>query len=432
MKSRTRITIAQTQRLSLNTALATSIRVLRADAAGLTQFLEEQAAENPTLVLGAAPPPDWLPRWGEALRALRSTGSGGGPGGGRGIDPDQIVIAGAGPSLSAHVGHAIAALRLTVRAQRIADHLALALEPSGWLGRPLSRIAAEAGVSEAEAEAVLARLQELEPTGLFARDLAECLRLQAVEAGHLDRVMEGILARLPLVAEGALGRLSRLIGCTPDEVAQRIRRLRGYDPKPGARFQDGAAPVAVPDLVATRSGEGWHVALNRSALPTVTLAGPKGPERAAAAALIRMVEGRNTTLLAVAREVLRRQEAVLEAGIGALVPMTMADVAEALGLHQSTVSRVVAGAAVDTPGGTFWLRALFSPAVRQDGPAGAALRDALARMVAAEDPAKPMSDADLAQALAGAGAPLARRTVAKYRGILGIAPAHARRRRARR
>ncbi|WP_395540913.1 RNA polymerase sigma-54 factor [Neotabrizicola sp. sgz301269] len=425
MKSRPRITIAQTQRLSLNTALATSIRVLRADAAGLTQFLEEQAAENPTLVLGAAPPPDWLPRWGQALRALRG-------GGAQDLDPDEIVIAGAAPSLAAHVGHAIAALRLPPRAQRIADQLALALEPSGWLGLPLARIAAETGASDEEIEAVLLRLQELEPTGIFARDLAECLRLQAAEAGHLDTIMAGVLERLPLVAQGALGRLSRDLGCTADEVAQCIRRLRGYDPKPGARFQGGAAPIAVPDLVATRGGEGWQVALNRSALPTVTLAGPKGPERAAAAALIRMIEGRNATLLAVAREVLRRQEAVLEAGIGAVVPMTMADVAEALGLHQSTVSRVVAGAAVDTPGGTFWLRALFSPAVRQDGPAGAALRDALARMVAAEDPTQPLSDADLAQALAGAGAPLARRTVAKYRGILGIAPAHARRRRARR
>lgn len=422
MKSRTRITIAQTQRLSLNTSLAASIRILRADAAGLNQFLEEQAAENPALVLGPAPPPDWLPRWGEALRTLRGGG-----------DPGQIEVEAAGPSLAAHASSAIAALRLPVRAQRLADLMVLALEPSGWLGRPLDRIAAEAGASAAEAEVVLKRLQGLEPTGLFARDLAECLRLQAAEAGHLDAVMEGVLARLPLVAEGALGRLSRAIGCTPDEVAQRIRRLRGYDPKPGASFQAGAAPVAVPDLVATRApGGGWQVALNRSALPTLTLAGPKGAERAAAQALIRLVEGRNSTLLNVARELLRRQEDVLEAGFGALVPMTMAEVAEALGLHQTTVSRVVAGAAVDTPGGTFWLRALFSPAVRKDGPAGGAMRDALARMVAAEDPSSPLSDADLARALAGAGAPLARRTVAKYREMLGIGPAHARRRRPRR
>jgi RNA polymerase sigma-54 factor len=425
MKSRTRITIAQSQRLSLNTSLAASIRVLRADAAGLTQFLEEQAAENPALVLGAAPPPDWLPRWHDALRALRTLPQGGG---GNGLDPEEIEIAAAGPSLAAHITQAIAALRLPPRAQRIADHLAMALEPSGWLGRPLDRIAAEAGASADEVLAVLHRLQDLEPTGIFARNLEECLRLQAAEAGHLDPVMDGVLARLPLVAEGALGRLARQIGCTPDDVGLRIRRLRGYDPKPGARFQGGAAPVAAPDLVATRGAEGWQVALNRSALPIITLTGPKGPERTAAAALIRMVEGRNATLLAVAGEVLRRQEAVLEAGIGALVPMTMAQVAEALNLHQTTVSRVVAGAAVDTPGGTYWLRALFSPAVRKEGPAAAAMRDALARMVAAEDPAEPLSDADLARALAGAGAPLARRTVAKYRSLLGIAPAHARRR----
>jgi RNA polymerase sigma-54 factor len=419
MRSRPRITIAQSQRLSLNTSLAASIRVLRADAAGLARFLEEQAAENPALIVAPPPPPEWLPRWSDALQRLRGGGG----------DPGVAEAEAAAPSLAAHVSGAIAALRLPVRAQRVADCLAMALEPTGWLGQSLQDIAGEAGVTEAEAEAVLKRLQGLEPTGIFARSLEECLRLQAAEAKELDPVMDGVLARLPLVAEGALGKIARALGTTEAEVATRVRRLRGYDPKPGACFFTGAAPVPVPELAARRGDAGWEVSLNRSALPSLAVSGPRGAQRAAAKALIRLVEGRNTTLLRVAQEILRRQEGVLDAGLAALAPMTMSAVAASLGLHQTTISRVVAGAAVDTPRGTFWLRVLFSPAIRKDGPAGAAMRDALARMVGSEDPAAPMSDADLAAALAGAGAPLARRTVAKYRDMLGIPPAHVRRRR---
>ncbi|PTE14150.1 RNA polymerase factor sigma-54 [Pseudogemmobacter blasticus] len=421
MKSRTRISIAQTQRLSLNTSLSVAIRVLRADAAGLTRFLEEQAAELPALVV--EPPPvvqEWLPRWGHALAQMRG-------GGGDGV----VEVADAGPSLAAHVAAGIAALRLPPRALRVAEMLAEALAPAGWLTRPLDEIAAEVGVPLPEAEAVLAQVQRLEPTGLFARNLAECLRLQAFEAGELDGVMAGVLDRLPLVAQGEIGRIARALGCTEDQVLRAIQRLRRYDPKPGARFAHGAAPVAEPDLTVRRGPAGWEVALNRGALPSLSLG--QGPGRAEARALIRLVEGRNATLLKVAREILRRQAAALEQGLGALVPMRMAEVAEAVDVHRTTVSRVVAGAAVDTPRGTWWLRALFSQAVGQeDGPAAAALHEALARLVAAEDAAQPLTDDALAQALAGAGTPLARRTVAKYRGQLGIPPVHARKRAARR
>ena len=135
------------------------------------------------------------------------------------------------------------------------------------------------------------------------------------------------------------------------------------------------------------------------------------------------------TLLSLGQEILTRQVAALDAGMGSLVPMTMAEVAEALGLHESTVSRVVAGTAVDTPRGTWWLRSLFSRSLREGGPASGALRDRLARLVAAEDPDAPLSDDALATALTEGGAAIARRTVAKYRAMLNLPPAHRRRRR---
>lgn len=415
MKSRSRITVQQTQRLTLTTTLAASIRLLRADAAGLSRYLEEQAAENPNLVLTRPAQQDWTPRWKSVL------GQGG----------EFPEVAAAGPSLVAHVQALIEGLRLTPKENRIAEALVEALEPSGWLGQSPEAIARRLGVATGEVDLLLRRLQtRADPAGLFARNLADCLRLQAEELDEMDAIMAAVLDRLPLVAQGDIDRLAREAGVSPEAVRLRIGALRAYDPKPGARFEPMAAPIREPDLIAERGPEGWTVALNRSALPAVALAArPVGKGRAEARSLVRMIEGRNATLLAVGQEVLHRQEAALDHGPEALVPMTMADVAGALGLHESTVSRVVAGTAVDTPRGTWWLRSLFTRAAQEGGPAAGALRERLARLVAGEDPAAPMSDEALAQALANGGAPIARRTVAKYRGMLKLPPAHRRRQR---
>ena len=279
-------------------------------------------------------------------------------------------------------------------------------------------------------ESLLDRLQaRAEPTGLFARNLAECLRLQAQEAGELDPPMMALLDRLDLLAKGEIDRISRDAGIDLADLRAAFGRLRSYDPKPGAGFEAFAAPVREPDLIAEKGAAGWIVSLNRSALPSVSVAEGRGKGRAEARALIKMIEGRNATLLSVGQDVLARQAAALEAGLGALVPMTMAEVAQALGLHESTISRVVAGTAVDTPRGTWWLRTLFTKAPREGGPAAGALRDRLARLVAGEDPDHPLSDDALSVALAEGGAPIARRTVAKYRAMLNLPPAHRRRRR---
>ncbi|NPD14125.1 RNA polymerase sigma-54 factor [Xinfangfangia sp. D13-10-4-6] len=424
MRTRTRITIAQTQRLSLNLSLATAISVLKSDAEEITAWLEEQAAANPHLVVTRpqAHPASWLPRWQDALSR-------------QGGAADAVAqTAAPGPGLIAHVSGAVAGLGLAIADRPLADALIDALEPSGWLARPPAAIARSLGVTPARLEQVLQRLQQIGPAGLFARDLAECLRLQAIEAEELDPVMTQVLDHLALVAQGDLAALAAKAGCSTEDIALRIRRLRSYDPKPGSQFLPGAAPIAEPDLVLTVTPEGASLSLNRSCLPSVMLS-PQGagdaaaPGRKEARQVIRLLESRNTTLLRVGKEILRRQHQVVNQGAGMLAPMTMAEVAAGLGLHQSTVSRVVQGTSVAAPNGTFWLRAMFSQAVRPGGPAGAALRDAMAQMIAAEDPASPLDDEALSRALTGAGAPLARRTVAKYRQELGI-PTAAQRRRA--
>jgi RNA polymerase sigma-54 factor len=429
MTQRQRTELRQTQRLALTLGLSASIRVLRQDASGLTLYLEEQAAENPWLRLDrpAPRPGDWLPRWSQAFAAPVPAGA--------------TSVAAADPSLIAHVLAEIE--RLVPRPLRAAAHLmAEALEPSGWLGRPLPALAAEAGLTLPEAERLLSLLQGMDPPGLFARGLAECLTLQCRDAGLLDPTMAVILGRLDLLAAGDLGRLARLAGVGEAEIALRQRRIRTLNPKPGAAFGAAAAPVREPDLIVqAQTDGGWTVALNRSALPAVSVAAAdRRPARAedqslrqAARALCRQVEARSATLHRIGAEMLRRQPGLATRGPVALQPMTMAEVAGALGLHPGTVSRAVAGASVDMPSGTFWLRHLFSAALKPaddgnaGGPAAAALRARLARLVAAEDPAHPLGDAALARALAEGGIAPARRTVAKYRAALAIPPAHHRR-----
>ena len=305
------------------------------------------------------------------------------------------------------------------------------------MDRPLQAIAREVGRRLIEVEAVLHRLQKIEPAGLFARNLAECLKLQAEEAGLYDKVMKVVLAHLDLLARGETVRIAQKAGVAEADILRRFRQIRTMNPKPGTAFDAlMAETLREPDLVARRRDDDGReeISLNGTALPELRVDTDAGtPEnRAAARMLERMVLARNSTLLRVGAEVLRRQRTALEEGAARLQPMTMAEVAEAMGVHESTVSRVVAGTAIDTPWGVWWLRKLFSrglgPMDGEDALSAAGLRDHLARKIAGESPEAPMSDEALAQGLTlDLGVSVARRTVAKYRGMLGIPPAHRRR-----
>jgi RNA polymerase sigma-54 factor len=307
----------------------------------------------------------------------------------------------------------------------------------------LRDIAVELSAPEDEVEAVLLRLQTLEPTGIFARNLSECLALQAKEADWLDGPMQIILQNLDLLAAGNTARLARL--CHSDEAAVllRFQRIRSLNPKPCSDFTPGT-PVATrePDLLARPlKGGRWQITLNRSALPDLeVIEGDKtsrDPEALGAAKALRhMLTARNSTLLKVGREIATRQLAALIQGPAALQPMTMAEVAATLGLHESTISRVVAGASLDSPRGVWWLRQMFSGARGQGAQAdsgsatmaAAALRHRLTRLIAEESPQAPLSDQALTERLAQeTGVTLARRTVAKYREMQGIPAAHRRR-----
>ncbi|MFN3647276.1 MAG: hypothetical protein ACK4S2_12270 [Gemmobacter sp.] len=394
-------------KLGMRPALAVrqrrSLEVLRMDGAALTDLLEAEAARNPWLILNRAGLPE-----------------------GSAIEPVAPV-----QGLHGHVLDWIARHITTPQERGVALALADALDPTGWLGEPLPEIARRTGLPLVQVQAVLRRVQQIEPAGLFARDLAECLTLQARAAEMLDAAMQAVLARLELLSRRGAAAVARAAGLPGDAVAQAAARLRGFDPKPGLRF--GPAPVAVPprrapDLRAARDAAGrWSAALHEGAVPQPMLrAGAAGgPQARRAAELVELVARRNRTLLVVADAILAVQGAALDKGRGALRPLTRATVAEATGLSPSTVGRALNGVRIATPGGV-WALADFFPAALGPDASSAGAEAALRRLIAAEDRAAPLSDAALARLLAAEGLSVSRRTVAKYRLRLGLAPAHLR------
>lgn len=430
----------QTRQTMVVTAqLQQAIRLLQMGNRELQDYLESQVDENPFVELRL--PRVSPPAAGPAQAGTRSHD-----------DWDRIAALPDthSPSLYAHVEHEIAGMALDPRQARIAAAYLDALEPSGWLGSSPAEVAASAGVTLAEALAVLEVLKRIEPAGLFARNLAECLRLQAIATDQLDPVLDAVLDNLPLLAAANMPALARACGVPQDRLRPALRLLRTFDPKPGARFQLDDSPQMPPDLIALNGAEGWTVELNRSTLPAIVVhaqepaqAAPhtRNPdaeryiaERLSVARwLARAIAHRNRTSLKIGAEIVKRQIAFLERGPGYLEPMTLREVATAVGVHESTVSRVCAGMMMATPQGCFRLKHFFTAAlVRYDGrsDSAGAVRHRIGQLIGTENPRKPLSDDEIARRMAGEGVEIARRTVAKYREMLHIPASSDRRRRA--
>lgn len=436
--------ITQRQSMVVNAQLQQAIHLLSMGNNDLAAYIEQQAEENPFVELAKTPrsTPD---RFGSLPSSRKSSDT----------DWDRIgaLAEDPGPSLYAHVSAEIEKMDLDQSGRALATAFLDALEPSGWLGQTVEEIALASGVPVEEATALLKRLQKIEPAGLFARNLAECLRLQALERDLLTDRFQIILDNLPKLALADIKGLAKICECSVEELKLDLRVLRSLNPKPGARFETFIPPQRPPDLIITRAEEGWAVDLNRSTLPKVTVrrddaaeifkaSGPMakaagtyvGERLAVAKWLQRAVEHRNMTILKVGAEVTRRQTAFLEHGVSHMKPMILRDVADAIGVHESTVSRVTSGMLVQTPQGTFPLKCFFNTALEStngEGPGSAsAVRHRIRQLIQSEDAAKPLSDDDIARVISEEGTILARRTVAKYREILGIPSSTLRRRQA--
>ena len=323
------------------------------------------------------------------------------------------------------------------------------LDEAGYLRGDLESVATLLGCSVETVAIVLGKLQRFEPAGIFARTLAECLALQLAERDRLDPAMRALIDHLDLLAKGDRAALLEICGVDAEDLTDMIAEIRALDPKPALAFDGEAGSPAVPDILMQRRPDGsWLIELNPDTLPRVLInrnymaqvgRGAKGSaEReflndrlASANWLVKSLHQRATTILKVASEIVRQQEAFFQHGVQHLRPLTRRDVAAAIGMHESTVSRVTTNKYIETPRGFYELRYFFGAAIAgADGlsHAAEAVRRRIQQLIGSETAKAVLSDDSLVALLQREGIDIARRTVAKYRESLRI-PSSVQRRR---
>lgn len=369
-------------------------------------------------------------------------------GGGTEEGPDLDAFGSSPPTLTDHLmaqaGASVAGPDLF-----IAAHLIDQIDECGYLTASLLDVASRLNVPLARVERVLATIQSFDPTGVGARNLAECLALQAKEADRYDPCMARLLENLDLVARGDLARLKRICEVDDEDLADMIRELRNYDPKPGCRYGGEPTPAVAPDIFVARRGAGWAIEINAATLPRLLVnrayytevssgRGDKASKTwmsemlASANWLVKALDQRQRTIIKVATEIVKQQEAFFLHGVAHLKPMTLRQVAEAIEMHESTVSRVTSNKYLSCARGLFELKYFFTSAIQSadggDAVSAEAVKSAIRSLIAAEDAKAILSDDTLVDMLRAKGFDIARRTVAKYRESMGIGSSVQRRR----
>jgi RNA polymerase sigma-54 factor len=362
---------------------------------------------------------------------------------------DFDSFAAAGLSLQEHL-MAQAQLQLSGHSLAIAAYLIAQIDEAGYLSTPLQELASLLGVSLRACEEVLSVIQSFDPTGVGARSLSECIALQAREADRYDPAMAKLLDNLDLLALGRLPQLKRICGVDDEDMADMIRELRSYDPKPGLRFGGEPPQAIIPDICVSPRGMGWAVEINNASLPRLLINrsyyselrsashGDKASKAwlneclTSANWLVRTLDQRQRTILKVATELVRQQEGFFRHGVSHLRPLTLRQIADVIGMHESTVSRVTSNKYLSCARGVFELKYFFTSSVSAadggEAVSAAAVKSAIRALISAEDPKAILSDDTLVDLLKTQGFDLARRTVAKYRESLGIGSSVQRRR----
>src|SRR5689334_16433473 len=343
------------------------------------------------------------------------------------------------------------ALAISDPARRmIGQHLIDSVDESGYLTGDLAAIAEKLGAPLAEIEAVLAILQGFDPAGVCARNLSECLAIQLKERDRLDPAMQALLAHLDLVARRDFAGLRRLCGVDEADLADMIAEIRRLNPKPGLAFGSALVQPIVPDVFVRAAQDGsWLVELNSDTLPKVlvnqtyyakvskTAKGDNDKSYLAdclqtATWLIRALDQRAKTILKVSTEIVRQQDAFFAHGVQFLRPLNLKTVADAIGMHESTVSRVTANKYMATSRGIFELKYFFTSSIAaSDGGeahSAEAVRHRIKQPIDPESAQDVRSDDTIVDRLREAGIDIARRTVAKYREAMRI-PSSVQRRR---
>jgi RNA polymerase sigma-54 factor len=332
----------------------------------------------------------------------------------------------------------------------IAEKLTDMLDEMGYLREDTASLVETLGATKAEIEVVIRRLQQMEPVGVFARSLTECLRLQLADMNRLDPVMETFLDNIEMMGSGDLQGLRKKCNADAEDFAQMIADIRRCNPKPGLGFAAEDVQAVIPDVIVRRSkAGGWHLELNAEAMPRVLInrhyaadvgarSGDKEAKKfvseqmANANWLIKALDQRANTILKVATEIVKQQDKFLQHGIRFLKPLVLKDIAAAVGMHESTISRVTTSKFMATPRGTLELKFFFTSSIN----AGTGANDFSSKtvqyyikdLVNGEDPKDILSDDAIVKRLKDRNIDVARRTVTKYREEMNIPSSVVRRR----
>lgn len=438
----------QRQVQTISPRLQQAVRLLQMSSLEFSAMVEDQLGRNPFLEEDpeAEPRPDGIepetPAEDREMWRIERSGAS------QRADDEQVSALELMPertSLRAHLHGQINVMNLSGRDRVLAALVIDALDPDGYLRVPLSDLADIDGLVPApeavELRIALKRVQALDPPGVGARDVSECLQLQlpAIECPELRALAAAIVQdHLPLLAQRNLQALARVLRTDAAQVEAACRRLRTLDPRPGWRFESSLPPYVVPDVLAQRIRGKWRVTLNPAVVPRVrfnqvyadlfrTHRSHADTEMASnlqeARWTVRNVEQRFSTILDVANAIVKRQQHFLEFGAMAMKPLGLREIAQELGVHESTVSRVTSNKYIATPSGVFELKYFFSRAmVSRSGGAcsGTAIRGLVKEMIEREPSGQPLSDAEIARRLCAQGLTVARRTITKYRQALRI------------
>ena len=487
-----RIQARQSQQLTMTPQLQQAIKLLKLSNIELAAFVEEQLEKNPLLERGtgeenrrgegvdakeeasfgevsldapSAAAQDAIDAPDHALDAdagpdvsAPAADVGGsvdwskaGPGGSfsTSTDYDAAANSSAEPTLAEHLESQLLLAGLSARDRVVAEHLIGQVDEAGYLREDAGEIAARLGIGKARLLSVLTELRGFEPTGVFARDLPDCLALQLRETGDLDVPMQLLLANLPRLAKHDLAGLAKTCGVSVERLGGLIRRLKACNPKPGSSFATDVAVAIEPDVFVKETSLGWAVELNSATLPRVLVNHRYAQEiasvgkdeatksfvsecQANASWLVKSLDQRAKTILKVASEIIKHQDSFFAYGVDHLRPLKLSQIAEAIQMNESTVSRVTTNKFMATPRGTFELKYFFTTAITSsdggEGHSAEAVRHKIQLLVGEETLKTVLSDDAIVTKLRAEGIEIARRTVAKYRESLNIPSSVVRRR----
>lgn len=351
-------------------------------------------------------------------------------------------------SLQEHLMRQAELADLSPGAEAAMQYLVGNLDDRGFLTQTPSDIALQSGIALESVQEALKALKTFEPAGIGAQNLAECLLAQLAAKGRAESLASRIIKHhFQLLTRRRIPEIARKLGAPLDEIQVAIEEIGTLDPAPGRRFAADNNRSVAPDVTVTRDGDDWQIVLNQEYIPRLRISNTyreliaKGQlnkqERdylrdrmRSGKFLINSIEQRQQTIERITREIIRVQEEFFDKGVAHLKPLTMTQIAEAVGVHETTVSRAIANKYIQTPHGVFEMKFFFTPGFQAESGnsvSNKSVKEMIADLVALEDKASPLSDQDIVAKLTEKGLTVARRTVAKYREELGIMPSNLRR-----